>query len=240
MGGASGQNPSDAASKYLNQIPGTITPYYQPYINAGQGAMGDLQAQYKQLLSNPTAIMNQIGGQFKESPGYQYNVNQATIGANNAAAASGMAGSPAEQAGLAGTISGLASQDYNNFMNQGLGLYGQGLGVAGNINQMGYNASNSLATDLAQNLMSQASNAYSGAQYDNQNSGGFLGGLGNLGMTALGYGLGGPAGGMMAGGMSGLFGRSSGGGGSNIWDQYGNPINSASDLSKYLSPTDFM
>jgi hypothetical protein len=173
-------NPSDAASKYLNQIGGTISPYYQPYINAGMGAMGDLQSQYKNLLSNPTAIMNQIGSTFKASPGYQYNVNKATQGANSAAAAGGFAGSPAEQAALAGQISGLASQDYNNYMNQGLGLYGQGLNVAQGINQMGYGASNELAQSLMSALMTQAQNAYSGANNQNQQSGGLWGSIGDL------------------------------------------------------------
>ena len=174
------QNPSDAANKYLSQIQGQLSPYYQPYINAGQGAMGDLQKQYQQLLSNPTAIMSMIGGQFKASPGYQYNVNQATQGANAAAAAGGFAGSPAEQAALAGRISGLASQDYNNYMNQGLGLYGQGLGVAQGINQMGYNASNEMGQGLLSQLMAQSQNAYAGANSANQQSGGLWGSIGNL------------------------------------------------------------
>lgn len=174
------QNPGKAANGYLGQIQGQISPYYQPYINSGINAMGSLEDQYKQLLSDPTAIMNIIGSNFQASPGYQYNVNQATSAANNAAAAGGMAGSPAEQAALANQVSGMASQDYNNYMKQGLGLYDQGLGVAGNINQMGYNASDQMAQSLVKMLMAQAQAAAASAKSSNSQSGSIWGAIGDM------------------------------------------------------------
>lgn len=230
-GGGGGEDPSKAAQQYLSQIPGTITPYYQPYINAGQGAMGDLQSQYRQLLSNPTAIMNMIGSQYHASPGYQFNVNEATRGANNAAQAGGMVGSPQEQQQLSQTISGIANQDYNNFLNQGLGLYGQGLGVAGNINQMGYGASNELANSLGSLLQTEAQNAYQGADYRNrQNQGGF-GNLLGLAGSIGGMFMGGPAGGMIGGSIGNMFGGGGGGGGGGGM--------SWGDLQNYLPSSDF-
>ena len=172
-------NPGDAASGYLGQIQSQISPYYQPYINSGLGAMGSLEDQYKQLLSDPTAIMNMIGSNFQASPGYQYNVDQATSAANQAAAAGGMAGSPAEQAALANQVSGMASQDYNNYMKEGLGLYNTGLDVAGGINQMGYNASNQMAQSLVQMLLAQAKAAAMSAKSSNAQSGGMFGAVGD-------------------------------------------------------------
>lgn len=226
------QNPANAAQPYLNQIPGMLQQYFNPYIQAGQNAMGQLQGQYGNLTSNPTGVlnqisgnwqtpvgvsnqiqsnwqqptntMNQIGSTYQSSPGYNFNVQQATSAANNAAAAGGMVGSPQEQQQLAHTVSGIADQDYNQYLgnalnqyntsvgrnlnqmntytNQGLGLYGQGLNGLEDINKMGYGASSEMGQDLASALMSQANLAYSGQQNQNQNQGGSMGNLfGSLG-----------------------------------------------------------
>jgi hypothetical protein len=180
-----GSNPADAAQPYLNQIPSTITPYYQPYIDAGQQALPTLMGQYNQLISNPAALMNQMGSSFSASPGYQYNVTQATNAANQAAAAGGMVGSPMEQQQLSTTVSGLANQDYYNYLNHVLGLYGQGMSGMSGINTMGYGASDELAKSLANALMSQANLAYSGQAAQNQAQGGMVGGLIGMGTAAL-------------------------------------------------------
>ncbi len=50
MFGGGGKNPADAGNKYISQIPGQTKQYYDPYMQAGKGAMGDLQNQYKDLL----------------------------------------------------------------------------------------------------------------------------------------------------------------------------------------------
>lgn len=167
MMGGNYNNPADAAQPYFDQIPGTISPYYQPYINAGQGAMSSLQDQYGQLVNDPAAKLNSIGQGYQQSPGYQFKVDQATKAANQAAAAGGMLGSPMEQQQLASTVTGLADQDYYNWMNQALGLYGSGLSGYQGLNQMGYGASNELAQSLANALMSQGQLAYTGAANQN-------------------------------------------------------------------------
>lgn len=186
FGGLSSRNPADSAMPYLQGIEGKMSPYYDPYIQAGRRSLGTLEGQYGNLINDPTAIMSAIGGKFQASPGYQYNVNEATRAANQSAAASGMAGSPQEQAELAQTVHGLANQDYQQFLNTGLGMYQTGLGGLSNINQMGYNASNELAQSIANSLMMQAKLAYSGQADQNQSMGGMLGGLGSL----AGFGLG--------------------------------------------------
>jgi hypothetical protein len=185
------KNPASAAQPYLNQIPGTLTPYYQPYINAGNSALNTLMPQYNNLVSNPGQQLNTIGQGYQQSPGYQFNVDQATKAANQAAAAGGMLGSPAEQQSLATTVTGLANQDYNNWMNQALGLYGTGLQGLGNINTMGYGASNELAQSLANNLMSQAQLAYAGQANQNQSKQGGWGSLIGGGASMLPFLFGG-------------------------------------------------
>lgn len=196
------QNPADAASPWLSQIPDALKQYLSPYINQGQQTFGELNnyinrgntagdmalGQYGALANNPAGVMNQIGGTFHQSPGYNWQVNQALGAANRAAAAGGMAGSPAEQQQIAGTANQLANQDYYNYLGHALGLYGTGLqGLQGisntgasigqNIYGSGANAASNLADSLSSYYMSQGNLAYAGAQNQNQND---VGGLGEL------------------------------------------------------------
>jgi hypothetical protein len=161
-------DPSDAANKYLEQIGGAVGPYFDPYISAGKKTLADLMGQYGNLLSDPGALMNKFGQSFQESPGYKFNVDQALGAANRASAAGGMLGSPQQQQNLARTVTGLANQDYGNWMDRALGLYGRGLSGEEGINQMGFNASSQMAQALMDQLMSQASNAYAGGANRNQ------------------------------------------------------------------------
>lgn len=211
MMGGGGDNPYDAASKYYDQVPGAIKPYFQPYIGAGQDAMGKLQGQYgnllgnyggiqgqyNQLMNDPNGMMNKIGSGYQKSPGFDWQMNQGMNAANNAAAAGGMAGSPQHQQQASTMATGLANQDYYNYMNHALGMYGMGLqgnqglynqGLQGmqGMNQMGYDASNQLAGGLANSLMNQGNLAYSGQAAQNQAQGSqwgdIMGGLSTLAM----------------------------------------------------------
>lgn len=183
------KNPSDAGMSYLDKISGTLSPYLDPYASAGKSALGTAQEQYSRLLNDPTGLMKQFGSQFQQSPGYQWQVGQATDAANRAAQAGGMVGSPMEQQQLASTVGGLANQDYYNFLNKALGLYGQGLGGMQNIAGMGLQAGTSMGEDLAQALMSQAQMAYAGQNTANQHQGGLWGSLGGLagGLAGLAF-----------------------------------------------------
>jgi hypothetical protein len=161
-------NPAQPGMEYLNQIPGAVKPYYDPYINAGKESLASLMAQYGQLVSNPGERYSQLGQGFQESPGYQFQYEQGMNAANSAAAAGGMAGTPYAQQNAATFSSQLANQDYYNYMNQVLGLYNTGLGGQSGINQMGYGASDAMANQLSSSLMNQAGMAYQGA--NNQNA----------------------------------------------------------------------
>lgn len=174
-------NPADSAMGYMNQIPSTITPYYQPYVDAGQQSLNTLMGQYNTLLSNPSSVMNSVGSGFQQSPGHQYQLNQGMNAANSAASAGGMLGTPYHQQQAASTAEGLANQDYYNYVDHGLGLYNQGLSGMSGINQMGYGASNELASSLAASLMNQGNMAYAGQANQNAANGNFLN-------TAIGLG----------------------------------------------------
>lgn len=207
------QNPASAGMPYLNQAAQQLPQYFQPYMDAGQKALGQyaqnssqmtsqlpqLQQQYSNLMSNPTGVMNAIGSTFQSSPGYGWQVGQAQNAANHAAAAGGMLGSPAEQQSVAGTVGQMANQDYYNYLNHGMSMYGQGLNGAanmigmgqqglGDIAHMGYGASSQLGEDLSNILMSQGNLAYAGQANQNQSQQGSLGGMGSmLGDAAMAF-----------------------------------------------------
>lgn len=162
------ENPAEGAMEYLDEIPGEIKPYYDPYIDAGQDSLQNLMRQYSILQNNPQAMMQMAGEGYKQSPGYLFNYNQGMNAANNAAAAGGMLGTPQHQQHASSMASNLANQDYYNYVDRNLGLYDRGLGGQEGINQMGYGASNELANSLGNNMMNQANMSYLGTANQNQ------------------------------------------------------------------------
>lgn len=190
-----------------------------PYVAAGQAALprlsGEYQGiidqanplgQYQVMVNDPGALMSRLGSGYQQSPGYQYNVDQATRASNNAAAAGGFIGSPQHQLQMAKEIGGLANQDYGQYLNNAMGLYGQGVqgignmygqGLQGmqNMAGMGLDAGRASSATLSDMLKSQAQLSYSN-YWNNRKS--LEGGLGNL--------LGGRAGSFGSLGGSGFFG----------------------------------
>ncbi len=188
-----GTNPADAGMPFLNQISGQANQYLGPYFQAGKGAIPTLQNQYSKLLEDPGALMNNIGGSYQQSPGLQFAIQQALQGAGHAAAAGGMAGSPQHEQQNMQLTNDIASQDYNNWMNHALGLYGSGLSGEQGLYSGGLQAGNSMADLIAQQLAQEANMAFRGEQEKNAGKNSLLGGLGRLGGAALGA-FGGPLG----------------------------------------------
>lgn len=187
------KNPSKKAMPYLNQVPGTITPYYQPYVNAGQQALPQLSNMYNQMMTNPNEIINRLGAGYQQSPGYQWRLGQGEQAINNASAAGGMLGTPMHQQQAGELASNLANQDYDQYLQHVLGLLGGGVSGLQGMSQLGYGASSDLATSLGQNLMNQANLQYAGQANRNQMYGGLFGNV--LGYLS-GGGQGGQGGGM--------------------------------------------
>jgi hypothetical protein len=204
-----GDDPYDKAKQQYGKIPGATAPYYNPYINAGRGALGGLQdqygklmgnypglqGQYDQLMNDPNAILNKIGSGYHESPGFKWQLGQGMNAANNAAAAGGMAGTPQHQQQAATMAEGLANQDYWNFLSRGLGAYGMGLqgnqnffnqGLEGQqgLNKMGFDAGDQMARIMADMYGQQGQLGFAGQAAQNQqqgaNWGNIFGGLGAI------------------------------------------------------------
>lgn len=166
--GNKNKNPADAANNYLSQIPESIRPYFQPFIDAGNRARPQLQNNYDQLLNNPNAIYNKLGEGYQQSPGYQFKLQQALAGANNAQAAGGMLGTPQHQQVNMGVANGIASQDYNDYLNQVKSLYGMGLQGEQGLNNQGFEASRGYGENLGSILGQQAQYAYEGQNAENE------------------------------------------------------------------------
>jgi hypothetical protein len=219
--GGNQNNPANAGMPYLNQghaalnqIPGYYQQGLSPYMNAGAGALPGLQQQYGMLTSNPGGFINNMGANFKQSPGYNWQLHQSLQAANQGAAAGGYAGTPANQQFDMQTANGLANQDYYNWMNHAMGAYSQGLqgeqGLAGMGLQAGMDYAHGMSNyseDQSTLDQSQANLAYAGKQNANETNmggvGALLGGLGGLFGSAFGGGgMGGGQGQGQSGGSS--------------------------------------
>lgn len=201
--GGGQKNPADSANQYLNQIPGAVNPYYQPYINQGQQSNQILQGQYGQLTSDPGALYSKFGQGYKESPGYQFKLSQALQSGNNAAAAGGMAGSPSHQQNNMQLGNDIASQDYNDYMKQILGLYGLGLEGEKGLGEQGFKASTGYGDILGSNLGAQAQYGYAGQAGKNANQSNTMNNYLKLASMGLGFLAGGPMGAGAAGALAG-------------------------------------
>lgn len=176
FGNESAPNPND----YLSKIPGQISPYLNPYMHAGAGMLPGLEQQYGELTSHPGQMLNQIGKGFHQSPGFNFAMQQAMQGAGHSAAAGGMAGSPEAQQLAEQKATGLANQDYYNWLNQATGMYGQGLHGMQGLAGMGEQAGMGMAEAIAQALSAQAQAAQEQQAARTQEGGGIGGFLGGL------------------------------------------------------------
>lgn len=180
-----GKNPAPAAQNYIQNIPGMTSPYFAPYFNAGVNQLPSLEEQYGQLTEDPTAKYAQFGGGYSQSPGFKFALDQALQASRNAAAAGGMAGSPQHEQENMQVATGLANQDFNNYMDRIAKLYGVGLQGKQNLAAAGQQAGSSLADMIANTLAQSGNLAYRGQQEKNSAQNSLLGGLGRLGGAAL-------------------------------------------------------
>ena len=160
-----GVNNYNQMQNYSNQWGNNLAPYQ----NAGQ-------QQWNQANQSPTDYYNSIMGSYKQSPQAQYATQQMQNASNNAASASGMLGSGAQQKEVQQNANAISAGDQQQYFNNVMGtnqmqmgdlenlqgqqaqqrnmmqyLTGLGYGAAG---QMGQNSINS---GLAQSYFDQNS-----------------------------------------------------------------------------------
>lgn len=138
---------------------------YSPYVTGGQGA--------STMLANSLGLNGSSGNAaavsaFQQSPGYQYQVNQATDAAERGAAAAGGLGSGNTLSAITQLGSNLANQEYSNWQSNLQGVGTQGLNAANSVSgnnqaagQIQYGGGTTGA-QLAQNTGQNIGNAYVG------------------------------------------------------------------------------
>lgn len=161
--------------KYMNMGQGV----QQPYLNAGSGALGDYQ-KWLQGQSDPSGFINNLMGQYKESPYTNYLQQQAQNAGINAGSASGMGGSSALMQQMQQNAANIGQQGMNDWLQNVLGIntqYGQG---QQNLMTGGQNAANKLTelfNQMGKNMGEQAYNKESSKQNNFWNT---LGGIGSM------------------------------------------------------------
>lgn len=161
--------------QWANKAQGT----QQPFLDAGTGAIGDYQ-EWLKGQKDPSGFINNLMGQYSESPYAQYLQKQSLRAGQNAASASGMSGSTPLMQQMQQNAGNIASQDQNQWLQNVLGIntqYGQG---QNNLMTGGQNAANKLTdmyNQMGQNMGQASYNKEASKQNNFWNT---MGGVGSL------------------------------------------------------------
>ena len=121
----------------------------QPWLQAGQGALTQMQALNSGDFSS-----------FKESPDYQFAFDQGLQGLDRSAAARGSLYSGGHSADLMKFGQGLASQNYGNFYNRLAALSGTGQTTASGLGSLGANMATNIGNIWQNNALNQRQSIY--------------------------------------------------------------------------------
>lgn len=162
FGGSKRTNPYKAGMPYLQQVPGVVGRYYNPYIqmgDTGRDLMGDLQGQFSGLLpgsqlgdifrsmaTDPASFQSQLGAGFQASPSYQFDRDQQLDAQSRALAAGGMLGSPEHTQMAQELANNLANREFGNYLGRQLGILGAGLSGLQRQQQLGLGGLQDLMT----------------------------------------------------------------------------------------------
>lgn len=204
-----GKNPADVANGYLDQIPGALKPYFQPYIDTGRAAGDKLTGQYDQMTQNPGEFYSNLGKGYTQSPGYQATLREALAGANNAAAMGGGGGlgTPGHENYAANAAGDVANKDYQQYIDHIMEIFGQGQKGQQIQEGRGYDASKDYGTSIGNTLGKKAQYGYEAQAGKNANKSNMWSnifkGIGTVGGAILGGPIGTAAVGALAGPLSG-------------------------------------
>lgn len=176
--GAPYKSAMDEYMRWGNRAAGAQNPFY----NAGTGAIPDYQNWLKSM-QNPSGFINNLMGQYKESPWANFMQKQGVRAGQNAASASGLTGSTPFAQQLQQNAENISSQDMGNWLQNVLGIntqYGQGLNTLMTGGQNSANALTNLYGNMANFMGQGAYGQQAGRNQDFWNSIG--GGLSLIGM----------------------------------------------------------
>ncbi len=140
----------------LNQISGVGKQYYEPYIGQGQEAGNRANQEYSNMLDDPSGLINAIMQSYQPSTGYQFKEDRLKRSAANTSAAGGFAGTQYDADNQTALVNSLLSEDMQQYLQNVMGVHGQGLAGKELVAGRGYDASSSLADFLGSNMGQQA------------------------------------------------------------------------------------
>jgi len=161
--------------QWMNRAQGT----QQPYLNAGQGAIGDYQT-WLQGQKDPSGFINNLMGKYQESPHARYLQQQSMNAAQNAASASGLSGSTPLIDYMQQNAANIASGDQNQWLQNVFGIntqYGQGQQNLMNGGQNAANALSGMYNNMGNKMGEAAYGRQAGRKQDFWNT---IGGIGSL------------------------------------------------------------
>lgn len=173
------ERPFEKGADYLQGFLKEAQGKYNPFYNAGVGAVGDYQKWLKGM-SDPSQFINTQMNNYTQSPWAKYLTDTANRAGMNAASASGLTGSTPFAQQLQQNASNIASGDMNSYLQNVMGVnntYGSGLN---NLMQGGLHSADSMANllSLFGPDISRAMMGKFGAQNSDRNS--VISGLFNL------------------------------------------------------------
>lgn len=118
------QRAGDAYKPYYEEAKG----YQNPFFSAGQGAIPDFQ-KWLQGQQNPSGFINNLMGQYQESPYAHYQQQQGMRAARNMGSATGLTGSTPLMQQAQQNAQNISGQDMNQWLQNVLGIntqYGAG------------------------------------------------------------------------------------------------------------------
>lgn len=178
-----------AAKDMYNQMRqgwGASQGYLNPFIQRGNTAYNA----YTNALNqgqDPYALYQQFASKYQMSPEAKAQIAQGIKAASNAAAASGMLGSGAEQTAASNLSQSVRSKDFDKYMQDMFGIRGQYLSGQFGLEQQGYGAATTASQEAEQyyEAMAKAKAAQDEARAQGE-SGAIGAGVGILGDFAGG------------------------------------------------------
>lgn len=149
---------------------------YNPFYQAGTQAMGNYQ-QGLDKMKDPTAYLNNLMGNYKESDYAKYLQDQTSKAGMNAASASGLIDSTPFAQQMQQNAAGIASQDMDKWLRNALGINKDYLTGQSDIYGKGLTAAQGMSNVFGQRAQDEAGLAYGKEAAGQAGSGGIIGGL---------------------------------------------------------------
>lgn len=179
------QKEQEQLDKYYNEAQGQLNPF----INNASGAFVNMNNAQNALM-NPQYLLDLFNKGYNESDVAKQSEAMAGQHGLNAASSMGIMGSTPALSAIQSGTAGIAAQDKQNYLNDMMQKYMQGVGINQNIYGTGAQA----AGQGSQNAMQMGDWSNTNAANRQSAGGRLFGGLLGTGATLLGGALGGPMG----------------------------------------------